>query len=101
MQRIIDRHFNHVVNPDGSTRTECLCVFPGDNRKCQFVAVRDPGGHLRPETLEEHLRKHHNEVFKEWDEQDAADTKEFLEWCKKVKGLTNATSPNAPSTSSN
>ncbi|KAI1707781.1 hypothetical protein DdX_12340 [Ditylenchus destructor] len=69
MQRIYDECFKHVVNPDGSTRTECLCVFPSDNRKCQFVAIRNPGGHLRPQTLHDHLRNHHNEVFKESDEQ--------------------------------
>ncbi|KAI1707775.1 hypothetical protein DdX_12334 [Ditylenchus destructor] len=74
--------FKHEVNPDGSTRTECLCVFPAENRKCQFVAVRDLGGHLRSETLEEHLRKHHNEVFKESDEREMAG---LAEWGKKMK----------------
>ncbi|KAI1707769.1 hypothetical protein DdX_12327 [Ditylenchus destructor] len=63
--RIFDRCFKHELNPDGSTRTECLCVFPGENRKCQFVAVRDPGGHLRYETLSEHLKKHHKDVLQE------------------------------------
>ncbi|KAI1701851.1 hypothetical protein Ddc_17382 [Ditylenchus destructor] len=64
-QRIFDRCYNHVLNPDGSTRTECLCFFPGENRKCQFVAVRDPGGHLRYETLSKHLKDHHKDVLEE------------------------------------
>ncbi|KAI1707779.1 hypothetical protein DdX_12338 [Ditylenchus destructor] len=80
IHRLYAHHFNHVVNPDGSTRTECLCVFPGDNRKCQFVAVRDPGGHLRRETLEDHLRKHHHEEFKAFQEKRDAEREEGMKY---------------------
>ncbi|KAI1707778.1 hypothetical protein DdX_12337 [Ditylenchus destructor] len=72
--RLFAHHFKHEVNPDGSTRTECMCVFPNDNRKCQFVAVRDPRGQLH-ETLEKHLQKHHHEEFKAFQEWK---TKEML-----------------------
>ncbi|KAI1707777.1 hypothetical protein DdX_12336 [Ditylenchus destructor] len=98
MPLIFDRHFKHEDNPDGSSRTECLCVFPTDNRKCKFVAIRNSGWSLRlDQALREHLRKHHHEKFKEYQERLVAE----YEWFFNSFDKTNKQVSEVPSNSSN